>query len=120
MAFARGPCGLTKSARQVKAIRGVGQVKLQFIGTSAALAASATVWATPAPAAAPRAVPALWKNCTHVNKRYPHGVGKVGARDKTSGTPVTTFKRSTFLYRTAMRYNRGLDRDKDGIACEKL
>jgi hypothetical protein len=24
------------------------------------------------------------------------------------------------LYRTAMRYNRGLDRDKDGIACEKL
>jgi hypothetical protein len=24
------------------------------------------------------------------------------------------------LYRTAMRYNRRLDRDKDGIACEKL
>jgi Excalibur calcium-binding domain len=34
--------------------------------------------------------------------------------------PVTNFKRSTFLYRIAMRYNRGLDRDKDGIACEKL
>jgi hypothetical protein len=43
--------------------------------------------------------------------------GRVGARDKTSGTPVTT---STLLYRTAMRYNRGLDRDKDGTACEKL
>jgi len=34
--------------------------------------------------------------------------------------PVTTFKRSTRLYRIAMSYNRGLDRDKDAIACEKL
>jgi hypothetical protein len=71
-------------------------------------------------AVAAQAVPGSWKNCTRVNKRYPHGVGKVGARDRTSGTPVVTFKRSNFLYRTAMRYNRGLDRDKDGIACEKL
>jgi hypothetical protein len=66
------------------------------------------------------AVPLRWKNCTQVNQRYPHGVGRVGARDETSGTPVTTFRRSNLLYRTAMRYNRGLDRDKDGIACEKL
>jgi uncharacterized protein YraI len=98
-------------------------VKLQLTRASAvlALAVATVVWATTSPAAvAPPAVPALWKNCTHVNKRYPHGVGKVGARDKTSGTPVTTFKHSTFLYRTAMRYNRSLDRDKDGIACEKL
>jgi hypothetical protein len=51
-----------------------------------------------------------------VNARYPHGVGKVHARDKTSATPVTTFKRSNPLY---YRY-KGLDRDKDGIACEKL
>jgi hypothetical protein len=41
-------------------------------------------------------------------------------RDKTSGVPVTTFERSTRLYRIAMSYNRGLDRDKDAIACEKL
>jgi Excalibur calcium-binding domain len=32
---------------------------------------------------------------------------------------VTTFVRSTLIYRRAMRYNSGLDRDKDGIACEK-
>ena len=37
-----------------------------------------------------------------------------------SSTPVTNFKPSNVLYNTAMRYNRGLDRDKDGIACEKL
>jgi hypothetical protein len=57
---------------------------------------------------------------SQVNKKYPHGVGEVGAHDKTSGVPVTRFKRSTRLYRIAMSYNRGLDRDKDGIACEKL
>jgi hypothetical protein len=65
------------------------------------------------------AIPALYKNCTNLNKKYPHGVGKVGARDHTSGEPVTTFKRSNRIYRIAMSYNRGLDRDKDAIACEK-
>ena len=60
-----------------------------------------------------------YKNCTNLNKRFPHGVGRVNARDKTSGTPVTTFRRSNRLYRAATSYNRGLDRDKDGIACEK-
>jgi hypothetical protein len=54
-----------------------------------------------------------------VNKRFPHGVGRVGAHDRTSGIPVTNFRRSNRLYREAMRYHPGLDRDKDGIACEK-
>jgi hypothetical protein len=43
----------------------------------------------------------------------------MGARDRTSGEPGVTFRRSNLLYRTAMPYNRGLDRDKDGVACEK-
>jgi hypothetical protein len=72
-----------------------------------------------APRASHRDTHSLEK-CGQVNAKYPHGVGKVGAHDKTSGVPVTTFKRSTRLYRIAMSYNRGLDRDKDGIACEKL
>jgi hypothetical protein len=63
--------------------------------------------------------PAWTKNCTALNKRFPHGVGKLRAHDRTTGTPVTNFRRSTRLYRIAMSYNRGLDRDKDGIACEK-
>jgi len=62
----------------------------------------------------------LYRNCTNLNKRYPHGIGKRLARDKTSDEPVRNFRRSTPLYLTAMSYNRGLDRDKDGIACEKL
>ena len=64
--------------------------------------------------------PALYKNCTNFNKRYPHGVGKVGARDRSkSGDPVTNFRRSNKIYRTAMSWNKGLDRDKDGVACEQ-
>jgi Excalibur calcium-binding domain len=90
-------------------------------------AVSAVLLAAPAGAATDGAtgitsvnlIPRLYKNCTNFNKRYPHGVGKRFARDKTSGTPVTNFRRSTVLYRRAVSYNRGLDRDKDGIACEK-
>jgi hypothetical protein len=55
---------------------------------------------------------------------YPHGVGLPGARDRTSGTPVTTFVRSTVGYRmndgrVRSRGQYDLDRDNDGIACER-
>jgi len=85
------------------------------------VAAVVVLLATPAGAALAgiAAAPPLYKNCTNLNKKYPHGLGKLGARDRTSGTPVTNFKRSTKFYNLAMSYNRGLDRDKDGVACEK-
>jgi Excalibur calcium-binding domain len=88
---------------------------------TALLAAAAVLLATPASAALALfdAAPPIYKNCTNLNKKYPHGLGKVGASDRTSGTPVANFRRSTKLYKLAMSYNRGLDRDKDGIACEK-
>ncbi len=44
------------------------------------------------------AIPPLYKNFTNFNKRYPHGVGKARARDRTSGVPVTNFKHDTRLY----------------------
>jgi hypothetical protein len=56
-------------------------------------------------------VPSLWKSCKHVLKLHAH--------DRTSGVAVKNFRRSTRLYNIAMRWNRGLDRDRDGIACEK-
>ena len=67
-------------------------------------------------------IPAVYDNCTKFNRKYPHGVGKVGARDKTkskTADPVTNFKRSNTLYKQAMKFNDDLDRDNDGIACEK-
>jgi hypothetical protein len=77
--------------------------------------------ARPGLGAARSAIPYRWKSCTIVNKRFPHGVGKRYAHDRVRGTtaPVTTFKRSTRLYNIAMSYNKRLDADKDGIACEK-
>ncbi|MBT0565748.1 excalibur calcium-binding domain-containing protein [Williamsia sp. CHRR-6] len=57
------------------------------------------------------------RNCAALNKTYPHGVGQPGARDKVAAgkRPVTTFR----VNRAAYLENRGLDRDRDGIACEK-
>ncbi len=62
--------------------------------------------------------PREYKNCTKLNKVYPHGVGKKGAEDKVSGKtePVTNFAVSKKTY----KLNKKSDRDKDGIACEKL
>ena len=67
-------------------------------------------------------IPPPYQNCGQLNARHPHGVGKVGAQDTTSvmvSRPVTNFKRSTALYLRAMSFNKGLDPDHDGIACEK-
>jgi hypothetical protein len=50
-------------------------------------------------------IPPVCKNCAALNK--------------TPGTPVTTFVRSNRLYGLAMSFKKGLDRDKDGIGCEK-
>lgn len=62
------------------------------------------------------AAPKHFANCTALNKAFPHGVGRPGAVDHTTGTRVTTFRRDLALYNA----NSGSDRDKDGIACEKL
>lgn len=58
-----------------------------------------------------------YKNCTQLNKVYKHGIGKKGARDKVSSgkKPVTTF----LVNNQGYTVNKGLDRDKDGVACEK-
>lgn len=79
--------------------------------TLLAAAMTATVVLTPVAADAAT----TYKNCTALNKKYPHGVGLPGAKDKTSGTPVTNFKRDKAVYNA----NKKSDRDKDKIACEK-
>lgn len=98
------------------------RLKKLIIATLAGTAVVLSATAVPASAAT---APKAFKNCTELNKVYPHGVGRSGARDHTSGKPVTTFRVSNTLY----SYNDGLvprhtgehdlDRDNDGIACEK-
>ncbi|MDP9183937.1 MAG: excalibur calcium-binding domain-containing protein [Actinomycetota bacterium] len=56
----------------------------------------------------------VYANCTAMRQDYPHGVGRPGAVDQTSGKPVTNFYVNKDLYNA----NTKSDRDKDGIACE--
>ena len=58
-------------------------------------------------------------NCTNLNRQWPHGVGRSNAVDRTTGTRVTNFYRNTAAYNAADSHNGTLDRDNDGIACEK-
>lgn len=94
---------LTRSST-VRAVLAAGEA------TAAAVSPSRTVVRV-----APRPAPRAYPRCTALNQVHPHGVGLPGARDRTSGTPVTTFTRDAATY----RLNTGRDRDKDGIACEK-
>lgn len=78
---------------------------------AAVLVACMAVSVMGAPASAAR----TFANCTALQRVYPHGVGRPNAVDHTSGRRVTNFKKSRPLYRA----NRSMDRDGDGIACEK-
>jgi hypothetical protein len=62
-----------------------------------------------------------YTNCTALHQAYAHAVGRQGAHDKTSGSPVTNFKVSNSLYAAndGGPGDHDLDRDNDGVACEK-
>ncbi|MFE4706845.1 excalibur calcium-binding domain-containing protein [Peribacillus simplex] len=70
-----------------------------------------------------------YKNCTEFNKKYSKGVAK-SAKTKnkvvSKKTKKVTYKPlskgtkiSSSIYKEAMKNNEDLDRDNDGIACEK-
>ncbi len=86
---------------------------------AAATSNSADAASTGATATTGASAPAakVYKNCSALNKDYPHGVGRRNAVDKVSGSsrPVTNFKKSNALYAA----NKKSDRDGDKIACEK-
>jgi hypothetical protein len=88
---------------------------------SPATSAGDTVKVIPPPVA-----PKSYPTCSVLNKVYPHGVGRSGARDHTSGGPVTNFTVNTKAYnlnngphKAGTKTDYDLDRDNDGIACEK-
>ena len=60
-----------------------------------------------------------YRNCAELNARYPNGVARACGKDVRRGnTPsVTTFVVDGALYKLG---SASLDRDKDGVACEKL
>lgn len=89
---------------------------LRALACVATAVCTALLPAAPAGAAAPAAA---FVNCTALHAVYPHGVGLRAAVDKTSSTPVTTFRRDDTEFKRAVAARPGLDRDHDSIACEK-
>ncbi len=85
---------------------------LVLTGATAVPAADALT-AVPAAPAAKR-----YANCAALNKVYPSGVGLPKAKDRVAkgSRPVTTFTRNAKVYNLNAAK---LDRDKDGIACER-
>lgn len=80
------------------------------------IAVALTVGGAAAPVQAAPPKPVKYANCAALNAVYKHGVAKDGAADRvSSGKPVTTF----LVYPAAYLRNTHLDRDKDGVACEK-
>jgi hypothetical protein len=56
-------------------------------------------------------------NCKALHKVFPHGVGKPGTTDRVRGKTkaVGNFVRNAAVYQS----NLHLDRDRDGVACER-
>ena len=98
-----------------------------MIRTASAVAASVLTLAAlvAAPASAEAAGKVRYTNCTtyRATSHFKHGVGRTHGHDKlkrgSKSRPVTNFKHSTKLYKIAIKHNRDLDRDRDGVACEK-
>lgn len=83
--------------------------------TIAMTGAGLVALAAPAHATTPK--PARFPNCATLQALFKHGVARPGAHDAVRGAtaPVTTFTINKAFY----DLNRHLDRDKDGVACEK-
>ena len=63
-----------------------------------------------------------YKNCSKLNAVHASGVAKPGAQDtkKVKGKKVVVTTSGVPTYNASLyKKNKGLDRDKDGIACEK-
>ena len=85
-------------------------MRTRFVAVAAVIVTLTGAFAAPAQAATPK-----FKNCTAMHKTYKNGVAK-SAHAATHAKPanIRVPKVSTALYAA----HRGLDRDKDGVACE--
>lgn len=85
----------------------------------AAVCAAALLGGTVAAPVHAEAATTKFKNCASMNKVYKHGVAKKkGVKDKVRGNtkPVTNYTVNAKVYQASYK---SLDRDKDGIMCEK-
>jgi len=92
-------------------------VAVPFAPATAAVTHTAAVVHTTVASKAPKVV--TYKNCTALQKKYKGGVAKAGVKyNKVSGKNKA-FKVKPYSSTALYNANKKLDRDKDGIACEK-
>ncbi len=92
---------------------------LALVGASVVPAQAAPDARTPQTSVAQLFAAKKFKNCTELTKKYPHGVGKKGARDLANGKPKRGAKNNFRVDNALYAANKHLDRDRDGIACER-
>ena len=82
-----------------------------------AVLAFALVVGTAVPASA--APVKTYANCSALHVKYPGGVAKAGVKYNKVNGRNTKFKVKPYISTALYNANKNLDRDKDGIACEK-
>jgi hypothetical protein len=89
-------------------------------GLSIGVMTVAPVNSAVAPASASAAVK-TYKNCTALNKAHKHGIKKSSTSKDVVRSGGKTIKKESKATTSKSLYNanKKLDRDKDGIACEK-
>jgi hypothetical protein len=83
------------------------QVKMKSLRT--------TITPEPGKVASPAPVPTKYKNCATLNRVYSGGVSKSATARNKGGT----LKFQQFVSAKVYALNRSLDRDNDGLACER-
>ena len=94
-------------------VTGTGDKLAAFI--AALLFVGGAVVAAPAADAAPK----TFKNCTAVNKVHAGGIARKGVKGNTAKGKVVPFKTRPVFDTALYEANKKMDRDKDGIACER-
>ena len=104
----------------VKHVLACAAAALVTAGLGAGIGAVAPAGTAAAPATAVAAVKS-YKNCTALNKVYKKGVKKSSSTKNVVRSNGKTTKKSSSAKVSKSLYNANtkLDRDKDGIACEK-
>ncbi|MFI8631826.1 excalibur calcium-binding domain-containing protein [Microbacterium sp. NPDC077663] len=92
-----------------------------LVGAPLTVGAAPAVSATEARAIVPAAKPPIktFKNCTALNKTYKGGVARAGVTHNTVNGKKKPFKVKPYFSTALYNANKKMDRDKDGIACEK-
>ncbi|MCM3696832.1 excalibur calcium-binding domain-containing protein [Microbacterium oleivorans] len=89
--------------------------------TAGAAVAAPAISASDVRAIVPAAKPPIttFKNCTALNKSYKGGVARSGVTHNTVNGKKKPFKVKPYISTALYNANKKMDRDKDGIACEK-